>query len=190
MKDVKLYKENNERVRFLTQKESTKLISCCAEHLKPIVIFALNTGLRRGEIFDLKWQNVDLSNRIVSVVDTKNGDTRRIPMNDVVHKLLSKLKSNITSAYVFPNAKGGRYTSLKRSFSTALKLAGIEDFTFHDLRHSFASNLIMAGADLVTVKELLGHRSLRMTSRYLHLSQSHKLNAVQKLVENGQLVDI
>ena len=181
MKEVKLYQENNERVRFLSAEEEKKLISCCAEHLKPIVIFALNTGCRRGEIFNLKWQNLDFTNRLITVEDTKNGDPRKIPMNDTVHNLLLELNNKRVSDYVFPNFQGGRYTSIKRSFSTALKKAGITDFRFHDTRHSFSSNLIMSGVDLVTVKELLGHKSIRMTLRYSHLRSSHKLSAVQKL---------
>ena len=181
VKGVKFFKENNERLRFLGAEEEERLIQACKGHLKPIVITALNTGMRRGEILGLKWKNVDFRNWILTVTNTKNGKSRKIPMNGEMRELFTELRKKQNGIYVFSNSRGKRYYSLKRSFSSAVKRAELKDFHFHDLRHTFASNLVMAGVDLVTVKELLGHSSLQMTMRYSHLSERHKLEAVEKL---------
>lgn len=100
-------------------------------------------------------------------------------MNDYLVKTLKKLKR--TNELIFPSKDGKPYNQIKRSFKTALKNAGITDFRFHDLRHTFASNLVMAGVDLATVKDLLGHKSIKMTMRYAHLSPGHRQKAVSAL---------
>lgn len=181
VRGVKFFKENNQRLRYLSQEEARALIEACAPHLKPIVIVALNTGMRRGEIFDLKWKNVDFRNRLIRVIETKNNESRIIPMNDAVYEVLKEQKKTSKTELVFANKWGKRYDTIKTGFQSELKRAGIRDFRFHDLRHTFASNLVMAGEDLVTVKELLGHKSIQMTMRYSHLSQKHKMDAVKKL---------
>ena len=181
VREVKFFKENNQRLRYLSSEETRALVEACAPHLRPIVIVALNTGMRRGEIFDLKWSNVDFKNRMIRVVESKNGESRIIPMNDEVYRTLMEHKERTNTELVFANKRGKRYRSVHFSFSSAVRRAGIRDFHFHDLRHSFASNLVMGGEDLVTVKELLGHKSIQMTMRYSHLSQKHKMAAVQRL---------
>ena len=187
MREVKLFREDNERLRYLSAKEEAALIESCAPHLKPIMIFALNTGMRKGEIFHLRWKFVDLKNRLIRVEKTKNNETRIIPMNKLVYDVLMEQKRLRRSEYVFPNRQGKPYDNVKRSFSSALKRAGIHDFRFHDLRHSFASNLVMQGVDIITVKELLGHKSIKMTMRYSHLSQRHKMKAVEKLEDREDI---
>lgn len=171
---VKLEKENNQRVRFLTHGEIEKLIKAAVPHLRPIIQTALRTGMRRGEILKLKWDQVNLPARIITVTHTKNQEGKQIPIDKVLHPLLSERPSRSHSEYVFPNRKGKPYRDVKRSFPAAVQLAGIKNFRFHDLRPTFASHLVMNGADLATVKELLGHKDIKMTLRYSHLSPAHK----------------
>jgi len=176
---VKFFKENNGRLRYLFLEEIIRLIDCCPPHLKPIVITAVCTGLRKGEIVNLKWDDVDFRNRILYIETTKNGEKREVAMNDYLTETLKSIKRNDVSLYVFCDKEGKPYYDFRKSFATALEKAGIKDFRFHDLRHSFASNLIMKGVDLTTVRELLGHKSIDMTLRYSHLSPDHKSKAVK-----------
>lgn len=180
-KAVKLFKENPPRLRFLEQEEIPKLISNCCGHLKPIVTLALNTGMRKGEILGLKWHDIDFNRDIINLYNTKNGETRRIPLNSIAKRTLIAVLKHPDSPYVFCNKKGEPYGDIKKSFLTAVNNSAIIDFRFHDLRHTFASHLVMAGVDLNTVRELLGHKSLAMTLRYAHLSPDHKKRAVDVL---------
>ena len=178
---VKLLREDNRRLRYLTKDEIVRLIAVSRGNLKPIITVAVNTGMRRGEIFDLHWSHVDLKNRIIEVGDPKNGDPRFIPINETLMEALQRLPRRIDTPFVFPGKDGGRLTDIKKAFSGARERAGLDDIRLHDLRHTFASHLVMAGVDLMTVKELLGHKSTKMTERYSHLSPKHKANAVKVL---------
>ncbi|MGE4542704.1 MAG: integrase [Pedobacter sp.] len=180
---VKLLQENNRRLRFLSAIETQELIKACDPHLKPIVIAALNTGMRKNEILTLKWeQNIDLRHNFILLDTTKNGERREIPINEAFLKVLKSQIRRIDVPYVFFNPKTGkRYGDVKKSFYSACRRAGIKDFRFHDLRHTFASHLVMAGVDITTVKELMGHKTLSMTLRYAHLAPSHKVAAVDLL---------
>lgn len=179
---VKLLKENNRRLRFLSKEECTELIENCAPHLKPIVITALNTGMRKNEILSLKWEeNIDLRHGFILLSNTKNGDRREIPINNRLREVLTFIVRRIDSPYVFIDKNGSRYNNIRRSFLSACRRTGIKDFRFHDLRHTFASQLVMAGVDITTVKELLGHKTLTMTLRYAHLAPAHKVKAVEML---------
>jgi len=187
VKRVKLFKENNQRVRFLEKGEIKILLDVCPEFLKPIVIVALNTGMRQGEILNLKWDDIDLVRGIITIRNTKNNETRFIPLNSVLRNTFEKLKEKckMDSPWVFCDDEGKRLSrfcnDIRRSFLKVLKEAGIKDFRFHDLRHTFASHLVMAGADIMTVKELLGHKTLEMTLRYSHLSPDFKRSTVELL---------
>lgn len=167
---VKLLQENNRRLRYLDKAECVTLIDKCAMHLKPMVVTALNTGMRRGEIFGLTWDRVDLTHGFVLLHTTKNGERRELPINATLRAQFVELAlGNVDGhRFVFHEKDGKPYDSVKRSFSKACKDAGITDFHFHDLRHTFASQLVMNGADLTTVKELLGHKDIKMTLRYAH----------------------
>jgi integrase len=186
---VKMLEENNRRLRYLSKEECQSLITVCDAHLKPIVIMALNTGMRKGEILSLKWDNVDLTHGFILLDKTKNGERREIPINGTLKASLEKLYKGTTEKprridvpYVFYAEKtGNRFVRIQRSFNTACRNAKIRDFRFHDLRHTFASQLVMAGIDLTTVKELLGHKDLTMTLRYAHLAPAHKVKAVDIL---------
>jgi integrase len=181
IRKVKPVPENNCRLRYLAAEEVRALIGACAPHLRPVVIVAANTGMRRGEILKLKWSQVDLRHGFILLDNTKNGHRREIPINTTVREVFESISRGPESEYVFPNRYGDPYRWLDASFKTACRKAEIHDFKFHDLRHTAASHLIMSGIDITTVKELLGHKTLAMTMRYAHLAPSHKVKAVEVL---------
>ena len=185
-KEIKFLKENNHRLRFLEKEEIGTLIANCSGYLKSIVIIALNTGMRRGEILGLKWQDVDLQRELIHLYNTKSGKKREIPINQEVSTALLNLKRQASGEYLFHHRDGEQILDVKKSFLTALRKSGIKDCLFHTLRHSFASHLVMNGVDLNTVRELLGHQTIFMTLRYSHLSPNHKKSAVDVL--NKQFV--
>ena len=178
-------KENNQRVRFLSAEEETALREAIGEEAWPMVAVAMHTGLRRGEQFNLLWENIDFATGLVTVRCSKHGETRRVPMNDTVREILRTRPSRLKSDYVFPNVTGEKATDaqnfVNRRFLPALAAAGIGRFSWHCLRHTFASRLVMAGVDIRTVQELMGHKTLTMTLRYSHLSPEHQLDAVKRL---------
>jgi integrase len=178
---VKFLKEPPGRLRYLTLEEMDALLAACSPHLRPIVITALHTGMRKSEILGLTWQDIDFGAKTITVRQTKNNEPKVIPMNQSLYEELQRLPRRLHSAYVFCNVQGERYDEVKRSFKTACRKAGIVDFRFHDLRHSFASHLVMNGINLKTVQHLLGHKDIRMTLRYAHLSREHLQAAVGKL---------
>lgn len=182
IRKVKPLPENNKRLRYLSKVESKRLIECCKPELKPIVITALNTGMRRGEMLSLTWDKVDLTHGFILLDRTKNDDRREIPINQSLAAALNELTRRVDVPYVFYNPNtGDRYHDIKKGFKTACKKAEIKDFRFHDLRHTFASHLVMSGVDLATVKDLLGHKNINMTLRYAHLAPGHKAKAVKVL---------
>ena len=155
------------------------------DYLSPMVLLSINTGLRQGELFHLTWEMVDLLERSIIIAGqvTKNNSSRYIPLNDEAHKIIKQLyeKSNLKKGLVFLSKDNKPFNNIKRSWTTLLKKAGIIQFRWHDLRHHFASKLVMAGIDLNTVRELLGHSDIKMTLRYAHLAPEHKINAVKKI---------
>jgi integrase len=182
VRKVKLLQENNSRLRFLSREECQNLINACDQHIRPIVIIALNTGMRKSEILNLTWNQVDLKHGFIMLERTKNGERREIPINMSLRNAFENLPRRLDGGFVFSNPKKGKpYRDIRKSFPSALRKVGIQDFRFHDLRHTFASQLVMAGVDITTIKELLGHKSLAMTMRYSHLSPSHKARAVELL---------
>ena len=176
-----MFRENNRRLRFLTESEINRLLMECPSHLKPIVEMALLTGMRRGELLGLKWEQI--RNGFIYLSETKSGKARQIPINDRLAQVLKDMrkKNQLKSEYVFCGPDGKRLYEVKRSFAGACRRAALEDFRFHDLRHTFASHLVMAGISLKAVQELLGHADIKMTMRYSHLSQAHLKDAVAAL---------
>jgi len=174
-------KENNKRLRFLSEDEIKSLLDACPDYLRNIVECAINTGMRKGEILSLKWDQV--RNGFIYLDKTKTNESRQIPVNDALDAVFRQIRKDqqLTSKHVF-TYKGKRITdSVKTSFNAAMKRAGIMGFRFHDLRHTFASQLLLHGGDLKDVQELLGHKSMTMTLRYAHLTQEHKKKAVNLL---------
>jgi len=184
MSRIKLAKEENTRIRFLTQDEETKLLNTCGENLRAIVICALNTGFRRAELLSLTWQDVDFERGLVTVqaAYAKNRERRSIPINRQLCAVLQSLKPRgANSGKVFLNSLGEPYKLVSTVFKDAVGRAKIENFHFHDLRHTFASRLVMAGVDLRTIQALMGHKSINMTLRYAHLAPEHLKKAVEVL---------
>jgi integrase len=137
--------------------------------------------MRRGEILGLKWHDIDYKRGIITLLDTKNGQKREVPMSETVKNTVIQVRKHPESPYVFCNELGQGRHDVRKSFATALKKSGIIGFRFHDLRHTFASQLVMSGIDLNTVRELLGHKDITMTLRYSHLAPRHKQHAVDIL---------
>lgn len=153
-----------------------------ADHLKPLTLLSLNTGMRQGEVFNLDWRDVDLVNKVLTVEgDTsKSGQTRHIPLNkEALAVLTSWRKAGERQGCVFPGQSGTRLDNVKKSWAGVLALGKITAFRWHDLRHTFASKLVMAGVPLNTVRELLGHADIKMTLRYAHLAPDSKAAAVE-----------
>jgi len=185
VRKVKLFPEReNLKERILTEEEELRLLANSAEHLRPILVTALNTGMRLGEILNLKWENVVLKERIIVLRKTKSKKQRIIPINQVLYDELLRLRLRSgKSSYVFVNPENRKpLKSVKKAFKGAIRRAGIENLRFHDLRHTFATRLLQKGVDVETVKELLGHYSIRVTQRYLHSNLKVKKDAVEKLV--------
>jgi integrase len=182
-KDVKGLKGEGRRVRYLMPEEVQTLISNCKDFLKPIITVAVHTGLRKGELLGLRWPQVDFEQGIISVLDTKNHESRYVPMDETVKGILKGIKNVPGTDLVFSNRNGKQIDSafLYLAFYEALNRSGITDFRWHDLRHVFASTLVMQGVDLNTVRELLGHKDLKMTLRYAHLAPNYKSKAVNVL---------
>ena len=178
-KKIRLLKGEVKRVRFLMPDEVQILLFNCVDHLKPIVTVTVHTGMRKGEVLGLRRDQVNFEQGIISLLDTKNGERRDIPMNETVRATLRAIENG--SPYFFCNEEGKPFGDIKKAFATALRRAGIEDFRFHDLRHTFASNLVMAGEHLNAVGELLGHKTPGMTKRYAHLSPTYKKKVVSTL---------
>lgn len=155
------------------------------DHVKPLVLLSINTGARRGELFDLDWSNVDLERRILTVTGAtaKSRRTRHIPLNREATLVLQgwREQSLTKEGLVFVNEDGERFDRVNSSWRRLLKAAEITAFRWHDMRHHFASRLVMGGVDLNTVRELLGHSDYAMTLRYAHLAPGHKLKAVEVL---------
>jgi integrase len=154
------------------------------DHLAPLVLLALNSGLRRGELLGLTWENVDLERKQLTVAasTSKSQRTRHLPLNTEALDVLTKWKKQgAGTGLVFRNADGEQFTHTKRSWESLVEAAELKNFRFHDLRHHFASRLAMSGVDLYAVQQLLGHSDSSLTQRYAHLSPGHLADAVAKL---------
>lgn len=155
------------------------------DYIKPMVILSLNTGIRQGELFNLKWHDIDFDKKILSVSGeyAKSSKTRHIPLNDEAFNVLLQWKEiALSKNLVFESKVGNQFNNVRKSWLNLLKMAEIKSFRWHDMRHHFASKLVMCTVDLNTVRELLGHSDLKMTLRYAHLAPEHKAQAVAKLL--------
>lgn len=186
-KRVRKFQLDNQRMRVLSAEEEVRLFLELGKNelVKQIVLTALHTGMRRGEIFNLKWCDVDFSRGLIQVRVSKSNKQRLVPMNETVRLLLGDIVR--TSDFVFPSPKtNNRLNQIKTSFRKAVLRAELEDFRFHDLRHTAASRMAEAGASPFTLMKILGHSDIRMTSRYTHATDLAIRRAVENLDANSQ----
>jgi integrase len=188
MQGVKKLQEPSGRTRYLEREVLRNLLECCDERFKPYVIIAVHTGLRLSEQLSLKWEHLDFKNQVISVYRTKNGKKRVLPMNEGHDNCFSEYsKAKGFTLYFSVTQMGNRLFMYVVLLIELRKKQILMIFIGHDLRHTTASHLAMAGVDLYTIKDLLGHSTITMTERYAHLSKSHKENAIAVL--NGLLSD-
>jgi len=176
---IKMFHEGERKLRFFSEAELEKLIAYAPESLKAIIIVAFLTGMRKGELISLTWKNINFDLGLIYVEHTKSKRVRDIPISDTVRDILWELRKKSNNEYVFVNKKGEPYKNIR--IDKLLKKAGIENANFHTLRHTFASNLVMANQNLKVVQELLGHSDLSVTLRYAHLSPNAKTKAIRVL---------
>jgi len=192
---------NKERVRFLDDDERQALLKACKEspnrQLYAIVIFALSTGARKNEILKLTLKDLDLARQFAILRETKNKETRKIPIVGFLVKVLEEhlswrkkhvAKMEKGSQFLFPRQDGLEPIDIRKAWENARDKAGIIDFRFHDLRHSAASYLAMNGASQLEIAEVLGHKTLQMVKRYSHLSEGHTRSVVEKM--NNKIFDM
>jgi integrase len=184
---VKYFKENTTAWQYLKPEEAERLVDACPDYFRPIVITALNTGMRKNEILGLKWFDVDFQLEQITVREAKNGEPRYILMNRTLTEILGKVRIRCKTEYVFVKRDGSPYKDIRKPFEKALREARVGRRGFHDLRHTVASQLVMKGVDLMMVKELVGHKTIHMTMRYAHLSQDHKKMSVERLSSEPQI---
>jgi integrase len=182
---VRLRQENNAVVRFLTDDEEMKLRAAMRRMLpemEPEFDLALNTGMRRGEQWRLRWEDVNKAQGVITIPRSKNGERRYVRINRDCRVALDRLwLTRDESVYVLPGPTDERNKDPRRTFEPIVKEAGIPHFRYHDIRHTFASRLVMAGVDLRTVQQLMGHKTIAMTVRYAHLAPSHEQEAIERL---------
>ncbi|MFC1657199.1 tyrosine-type recombinase/integrase [Candidatus Moduliflexota bacterium] len=182
---VKLFREGNRPFHVVTPEEEVRLMEAADSlpqfpYTRTVLTVALNTGLRRkSELLRMEWKDIDFERNLITVPDTKNGEIRHIDMNGPVRTALLSWREQAPQNEVFPTKDA------KRAWERAREIADVP-CRFHDLRHTFASRLIMAGVDVTTVKELMGHKDIKMTMRYTHLNADHKRNAVKALETYSQ----
>ena len=179
LQNVKKMKKNNYKIRFLSKDEEKRLFAYLPKYLSDIVICALKTGMRKGEILNLKWGNIDFKVDCIELLNTKSGKKRKIPLSAKLKKVLLQIKENNESEYIFINPRTQKpFSDIKKSFNSAVKNAKIKNFRFHDLRHTFATRLIEKNIDIVVAKELMGHADISTTMIYVHYDADRKKNAI------------
>ncbi len=192
MRKVTKPRESRGRVRFLSDEERIRLLKVCKEssspYLYPVVVLALSTGMRRGEIMGLTWDVIDLNQGRAILHETKNGERRAVAITGHALELIKELSKvrRIDSNLLFPSKENApqkpqKSINLRAPWEAAAKKAELQDFKFHDLRHSAASYLAMNGASLAEIAEVLGHKTLQMVKRYAHLSEGHTARVVASM---------
>jgi integrase len=182
MHGMKFLRENNARTRYLSMEECQRLIAAAiAPHVRAIIIVALHSGMRQGEILNLCWQDLDFHSNFILIRDSKNGQARHVPMDEALCSLFRDYPRRPDTQLIFAGCGGARLTAIRTGFVNACTRAGFTDLHFHDLRHTFSSQFVMGGGDLYILKELLGHKSITMTQRYAHLSPAYKTKAIDRM---------
>lgn len=188
MAKVSKYSESRGRTRSLSDKERHELLKACrssdSNMLYPAVVLALATGMRQGEVLGLTWDRVNLKRGTIILEETKNGERRTVPLVGHAAAVLKEYKRvhrRVGVAWVFPSKDGKKPAAIRQSWHRAVRIAELQDFRFHDLRHSAASYLAMNGATLTEIAEVLGHKTLAMVKRYSHLTEQHTASVVERM---------
>jgi excisionase family DNA binding protein len=182
LRKVKMFSEkDNLKERVLTEEEETRLRAASAPHLRLIITGLLATGARISELMALRRSAVDLERRTILLTKTKSGRNRVIPINAQLHEVLTALKARSKGERVFAGPEGEPVASVRRAFVSACRRAGLKGVRMHDLRHTFATRLVRRGVDIITVRDLLGHSSVKLTERYTHSNEEQKREAVRRL---------
>jgi len=180
----KFSEDEGRRSRVLTEEEERILLSKSSETLKQIILIALHTGMRLGEILSMKWDDVDFRNEVIRIPHSKSKKQRVIPINKVVWQVLTSLRfQNGKSEYVFSHPDGKRIKSFKTAWKGALRRAGIRNLRFHDLRRTFATRILENGKNLESIRKLLGHSDISTTQRYLSSEIDELRDAVESLAQ-------
>ena len=189
-------RENNERARWLTEDEEKRLLESSPEWLCEIIVFALNTGLRQGELLSLEWNRVNLFRKTILIQKTKNSKPKTVPLNqiamDVILRKSEEKVRRIKNDFVFVSSHGTKIDrhNLRRAFNSAVSKAEIEDFKFHDLRHCFCTKLAQRGVDIYKIAKLAGHKDIRMTQRYSHHCPESLRDGVEALEVDFNLTSV
>lgn len=190
MRKVAKPKEPQGRVRFLDADERKNLLKACKNSKNPylftIVVLALSTGMRCSEILNLSWKNVDLETGRIVLYQTKNGDRRGLPLVGLAYELVQKLSKHrrLDTYLLFPGRKPHEPIKIRSSWDIAVRTAEIQNFRFHDLRHTAASYLAMNKATLAEIADILGHKTLSMVKRYSHISENHTTGVIERMNSN------
>jgi integrase len=179
---VRKFKESNPREQILSAAEALSLVENAAPSIRPILIVALHTGMRRNEILSLKWKNIEFAREYILIEDSKSGRSRKVPMNAAVLEALRARPRDSEFVFFNPETKD-HIKDIKTALRAACRRAEIKGRRLHDLRHTAASKMIEAGVDLVTVSKILGHASIQMTMRYAHPTTENMRRAVERLAE-------
>ena len=177
----KLDKVDNKRVRYIEDSEFSRLINAAHPDLAPILLMARHTGMRQGELLALQWSDLDLKRGWLCVRHSKSGESRFVPLTTTLLEMLEKTPLSEREGFVFQHDGKplDRHGFPEHWFRKAVKLSGLMDFRFHDLRHTFASHAAMRGVDVQSLAAILGHKTLRMTQRYAHLSPGHLKTSIE-----------
>lgn len=183
---VEFRREDNARVRFLSEAERNALLAECRKAKWPrlylLVLMAITTGARRGELMALRWKDIDLDSAVAMVDRTKNSDRKALPLTPAVVEQLKRFRAAAGSLVFASKHRPDQAMSFEPAWRKAMRDAGIRDFRFHDLRHSCASYLAKNGATLLEIADVLGHRQIGMTRRYSHLTTHHKASLVNRVL--------
>ncbi len=188
---VKFLAEDNLQFRTISEADEQRLLAASPPYLRELLLFAANTGLRCGDIFDLMWEEVDVEQKRIAIIMGKTRRKLEVPLNDAALAVLEAKQAAKHGPYVFYNPlTGDRFFDLKAGWKAALRRAGLSGITWHTFRHTFASRLTNSGVDLVTVKELLGHSTINTTMRYAHSNHDAKARAVATLPTGDKIVTV
>jgi integrase len=193
-REERIRKARKNHIEWQTEREyepSPEINSEFADYLRPMVLLSLNTGVRRGSVFGLRWGDIDFQTKTLTLRgdNVKSGKITRLPLNRIAFEVLTKWREQSTGKsdtdLIFSSAGGEEFDNVRKSWTGVLKAARITNFRWHDMRHDFASQLVMRGVSLMQVSKLLGHADIKMTMRYAHLTPEAGQAAVDMLCEEG-----